>query len=146
MNTMHMKKHLPPDPRLGELLLSFRRKIMEACRKEGLPNHLSMPQIEIISFIGPDGSATMKEIAGHLKITPPSVTTIIAEMEKKKIIERNVDPSDRRRVSIVFSKSAKTMYSSISKKKKEVLDAMLSRLSVNDKKELERIITILIKE
>lgn len=141
-----MKKHSPPEPRLGELLLSLRRKIMESCRKEGLPNHLSMPQVEILSFIGPDGSATMKEIADHLKITPPSVTTMIAEMEKKKIVERKADPADRRRVSIIFSKSTQKIYSSILEKKKEVLTSMLSRLSAHDKKELERIITILIKE
>jgi DNA-binding MarR family transcriptional regulator len=140
-----MVTYSTPDSHLSELLLTLRRKIIESCRKEGLPNDLSMPQVEILSFIGPDGSETMKAIADHLKITPPSVTAIIADMEKKKIIERKTDPNDRRRVSIVFSKSAKVIYSSILKKKNQVLKKMLSRLSAKDTKELERIINILIK-
>ncbi len=141
-----MNTHSQSTPLLGELLLTFRRKIIESCRKEGLPNHLSMPQIEVMSFIGPEGSKTMKDIADHLRITPPSVTAMIAEMEKKGIVKRTVDPSDRRRISIVMSKKAKIIYSSILEKKNEVLYKMLSRLSATDKKELERIITILIKE
>jgi DNA-binding MarR family transcriptional regulator len=141
-----MNTHSPSTPLLGELLLTFRRKIIESCRKEGLPNDLSMPQVEVMSFIGPDGSETMKAIADHLRITPPSVTAMIAEMEKKGIVKRTVDPKDRRRISIVLSKKAKIIYSSILEKKNEVLQDMLSRLSATDKKELERIITILIKE
>jgi DNA-binding MarR family transcriptional regulator len=141
-----MNTHSQSTPLLGELLLTFRRKIIESCRKEGLPNDLSMPQIEVMSFIGPDGSETMKAIADHLRITPPSVTAMIAEMEKKGIVKRVVDPSDRRRISIVLSKKAKVIYSSILDKKHEVLQKMISRLSATDKKELERIITILIKE
>jgi DNA-binding MarR family transcriptional regulator len=141
-----MKQQQQTTPLLGELLLTFRRKIIESCRKEGLPNDLSMPQVEILWFIGPDGSQTMKAIADHLRITPPSVTAMIAEMEKEGIVKREIDLSDRRRICIVLSKKAKIIYSSISQKRDEVLRKMLSRLSLSEKKELERIITILIKE
>ena len=141
-----MSKHSPPEPRLGELLLTFRRKIIESCRKEGLPDDLSIPETEILWFIGPDGSATMKAIAEHLKITPPSVTSMVRTLEEKGIVLRKHDPTDRRTVLVVLSKKAKDLYSAIKKKKDGVLKKMLSRLSEKEKKELERIITILIKE
>ena len=141
-----MSKHSPPEPRLGELLLTFRRKIIESCRKEGLPNDISMPEAEVLWFIGPDGSATMKAIAEHLKITPPSVTSMVRALEQKGIVERKADPADRRTVSIVLSKTAKELHSAIKKKKDGVLKKMVSRLTEKEKKELERLITILIKE
>jgi DNA-binding MarR family transcriptional regulator len=141
-----MNTHPQSPPLLGELLLTFRRKIIESCRKETLPNDLSMPQLEVMSFIGLDGSETMKDIADHLRITPPSVTAMIAQMEKNGMVKRQIDPDDRRRVSIILSKKAKTIYASILQKKNEVLQQMVSRLSLKDKKELERIITILITE
>ena len=141
-----MSKHSPPEPRLGELLLSLRRKIIEACRKEGLPNDLTMPETEVLWFIGPEGSATMKAIAEHLKITPPSATSMIRVLEEKGIVERKSDPTDRRTVTIVLSKKAKELYSTVKKKKDGVLKKMLSRLDEKEKKDLERLITILIKE
>lgn len=141
-----MPKHSPPLPRLGELLLTLRREIIESCRKEGLPNNLSLPEAEILWFIGPDGSATMKAIAEHLRITPPSVTSMVRELERKGIVLRKADLSDRRAVSIVFSKSAKDIYTAVKKKKESVLKKMLSRLTDLEKKELERLISILIKE
>ena len=141
-----MSKHSPPEPQLGELLLTFRRKIIEACRKEGMPDDLTMPEAEVLWFIGPEGAASMKAIAEHLKITPPSVTAMVSEMEKKGMVLRKADPNDRRTVSIVFSKKAKDIYSAVKKKKDGVLKKMLSRLSEKEKKELERLISILIKE
>jgi DNA-binding MarR family transcriptional regulator len=141
-----MSKHSLPKPHLGELLLTFRRKIIESCRKEGLPSDLSMPEAEILWYIGPDGSSTMKAIAEHLKITPPSVTSMVREMENKGLVLRKADPSDRRLVSIVFSKKAKDLHESIIQKRNGVLEKMLSRISEKEKKELERIIAILIKE
>ena len=141
-----MSKHSLPEPQLGELLLSLRRKIIESCRKEGLPDDLTMPEAEILWFIGPEGSVTMKAIAEHLKITPPSVTSMVRALEEKDIVERRADPADRRTVSIVLSKKAKALYSAIKKKKDGVLKKMLSRLSEKEKKELERLISILIKE
>ena len=139
-----MSKHSLPEPQLGELLLSLRRKIIESCRKEGLPDDLTMPEAEILWFIGPEGSVTMKAIAEHLKITPPSVTSMVRALEEKDIVERRADPADRRTVSIVLSKKAKALYSAI--KKDGVLKKMVSRLTEKEKKELERIVAILIKE
>ncbi len=141
-----MSKHSPPEPRLGELLLTLRRKIIESCRKQGLPNDLTMPETEVLWFIGPEGSAAMKAIAEHLKIAPPSATSMIRTLEQKGIVERKSDPSDRRTVTIVLSKKAKELYSAVKKKKDGVLKEMLSRLGEKDKKELERLIAILIKE
>jgi DNA-binding MarR family transcriptional regulator len=56
------------------------------------------------------------------------------------------DPTDRRVVSISLTKKAEKIYHLMQKHKETVLKEMLSRLSDADKKSLERIITILIKD
>ena len=58
------------EPHLGDLLLLFRRNIMEKVKKEGLNQDLTFPQMEILHFIGIYGEKTMKSIAEYLKITP----------------------------------------------------------------------------
>ncbi len=131
---------------LGDLLLLFRRKIRDGVKKEGIKYELTFSQMEVIHFIGISGEKTMKSIADYLKITPPSVTEIIKDMEKKNLVKRIIGKVDRRVVSIALTDSTKKNYISISKNKEEILDKMVSKLSQKDKKDLERIIKIIIKK
>ena len=131
---------------LGDLLLVLRRNIIEAIKKEGLQHDLTFSQVEVLYFIGPARRVTMRSIAEYLKITPPSATEIISEMEKKGLIKRMGNISDRRLVHIVFTRLAKRLFASVSRRKELVLRKMISKLSEKDRKNLERIIRILIKE
>ncbi len=129
---------------LGDLLFVLRRNIVEAIKKEGLRHDLTFSQVEVLYFIGPSGKATMKSIAEYLKITPPSATEIVSEMEKKGLIKRMSDTKDRRVVYIVFTHIAKKLFVSISKRKELILKKMIAKLSKIDQRNLERIIRILI--
>jgi DNA-binding MarR family transcriptional regulator len=132
-------------PTLGDLLLILRRSIVESIRKEGYEHDLTFSQMEVFRFIGPTGKQTMKHIADYLKITPPSATEIIAEMEKKGLVKRIDNKKDRRVVFIVLSDVAKKLFVSLSKRKEVILKKMISKLNKKDQKSLERIIRILIK-
>jgi len=136
--------HISKKSNLGDLLLTLKRNILENIRKEGLQHELTFSQVEVLRFIGPAGKETMKNIADYLKITPPSATEIIAEMEKRGLVERKSDKGDRRIVLIVLSDIAKKLFVSISKHKDVVLKKMISKLNEDDQRTLERIIRILI--
>lgn len=129
---------------LEELLLTFRRCIAENMRKEALGLDLTFSQVEVLRFLGLSGKKTMKNIADHLKITPPSATVIVKEMEKKKLVKRTNDSIDRRVVFIVLTEKMAATWKAISKRKKSVMNSMISKLTEKDQKELERIINILI--
>ena len=131
---------------LPDLLLILRRNILESLRKEGLKHDLTFSQVEILCFIGPAGKKTMKNIADYLKITPPSTTEIITEMEKKSLVKRKNDKDDRRVVFITLTNMAKKTFVSLSKQKDVVLKKMISKLNKSDHQTLERIIRILITE
>jgi DNA-binding MarR family transcriptional regulator len=130
---------------LGDLLLIFRRKILESVKQEGVKHDLTLSQVEILNFIGISGKKTMKDIADYLKITPPSTTTIIEEMEKKGLVKRKSDTNDRRVVFIVLGEKTKKIFTSICKQKELIFKEMISKLNKKDQKILERIIKILIK-
>jgi len=129
---------------LSDLLLVFRRNILESIKKEGFKHDLTFSQVEVLGFIGPNGKETMKNIASYLKITPPSATEIVAEMEKRKLVKRINDKKDRRIVFIVLTSMAKKLSVSLCKRKESILEKMLSRLNEKDHKNFERIIRILI--
>jgi DNA-binding MarR family transcriptional regulator len=130
-------------PNLGDLLLLLRRNILESIKKEDIKQDLTFSQLEVLHFVGISGEKTMKCISDYLKITPPSVTELIREMEKKNLVKRIIGKKDRRIVSVVLTNTAKRNYISISKNKEEILNRMVSKLNKEDKKTLERIIKII---
>ena len=129
---------------LGDLLLLFRRKIIESIKKDGLKHDLTFSQMEILHFVGLAGKKTMKNIAEYLKITPPSATALIEEMEEKDLVKRIHDKKDHRVVFIVLSEKTKKLFVSICRRKESIFKNMISKLDQKDKKTLERIIKILI--
>jgi DNA-binding MarR family transcriptional regulator len=131
---------------LGDLMLILRRKIKESLKKAGFEHDLTFSQVEVLHFVGPTGKKTMKNIADFLKITPPSATEIVAEMEKKDLIKRLSDKNDRRVVFIVLSPLAKKLFTSLHKRKELILNKIFSKLNKKDHENFERIIRILIKK
>jgi DNA-binding MarR family transcriptional regulator len=129
---------------LEDLLLLLRRNIHESIKKEGLGHNLTFSQVEVLCFIGPSGKRTMKNIADYLKISPPSATETIDEMEKKGLVKRKSDQNDRRIVFIVFTDMAKKLFVSLAKRKDVIFKKMISKLSEKDCQNLERIIKIII--
>ena len=131
---------------LSDLLFIFRRNILESIKKEGFRHDLTFSQVEVLCFIGPAGKETMKSIADYLKITPPSATEIITEMEKKGLVKRKSDKNDRRVVFIALSDMAKKLSASLVRRKETISKKIVSKLNKEDRKNLERIIRILVTE
>jgi DNA-binding MarR family transcriptional regulator len=132
---------------LEELILALKINIRKSIKNKCFMGHdLTFSQAEVLGFIGPSGEKTMKNIADYLKITPPSATEIIAELEKKGLIKRHGDKKDRRIVFITLTDVSRKLYSSLLKQKKLIFRKMISRLTEKDKKEFVRIIRILVTE
>ena len=142
-----MKNNQNKNLNLEELIYSFRMNIHKRIKNRCFMDHdLTFTQAEVLGFIGPAGEKTMKNIADYLQITPPSATEIITELEKKGLIKRKGDKKDRRVVFITLTDLSKKFYSSLLKQKKLIFKKMISKLTKKDKKELERIIRILVTE
>lgn len=141
-----MNKKKPVQPTLEDLLLALRRKIVECMRADTLVGGLTVAQSEALRIIGSSETVTMKEIASSLKITPPSVTSMIEDMEKKGLVERIPDTNDRRVVCAQLTTKAKRSYREITARKKAIIDRMLLKLTPSDKRSLERIISIIISK
>ncbi|WP_245891081.1 MarR family winged helix-turn-helix transcriptional regulator [Desmospora activa] len=61
----------------------------------------------------------VSEISKHLQVTPPTVTQLINELEGKGLVERQVDPADRRAVRIRLTEQGEAV-------QQEAEDAFLS--------------------
>jgi len=131
---------------LCELMLGFRRKITESDKGNFFKDELTFSQFETLWFIGSSGKKSMEAIAEHLKITPPSATSMIGKMEKRGLVSRKRDMKDRRVIYISLAAKTKKQLEALWKQKEKSFNTIVSKLSKKDKTNLERIIKILIKD
>ncbi len=80
-----------------------------------------------------------KELAQLLETVPPVVSALLGELEDKGLIQRQIDPADKRRVQLTLSKDGKKLHEKIRERSMALGGERLSKLS---EKELSSLITI----
>lgn len=141
-----MKKQTISTDSLEETLFTFRRKLSDILRQEAEDLHCPISQIDTLTYVALKGNPSMKEIASHLKITPPSATAIIETMQKKKLINRITNDKDRRTIRVTLTPKAWKFFKSFHERKFTIFTKMFSKLQETERKQLIKILNILIKE
>lgn len=70
---------------------------------------LSVPEWTILGHIFHNESLRFIDIAQLLQVEPPHITTLIDLLQKKKLVERKDDPTDRRAKRIFLTQKAETL-------------------------------------
>lgn len=131
---------------LENAILSFHHKLRGEMYKQAKQLHFSSSQLEVLHYVLEKGNPTMKDIANMLHITPPSVTTIIESLCDKNLLKRESSKKDRRIVRITITPKTFKILSSLKNKKLVILKNLFLKLNNEDKKQLIKIINIIIKE
>ena len=95
-------------------------------------------------YQGPnDEKADMKvsEISQKLHVTPPTVTQIINTLEKDGLVERTVDPNDRRAVKINLTPNGETAVIQARKAFFESFSGLIDHLGEEDSEKLAELLT-----
>lgn len=125
---------------IDDILIAFRQNMTNSLFKEAKGSGLSLSHFEILIYIMHRGEVTMKDIAEWLHITPPSASSLVEVLVKKKLVTRIGSDKDRRTVHITLNKEAHKLIGSIHKKKMTVFKKMLSKLNKEDEADLIRIL------
>ena len=81
--------------RLATLILNMGKHIREETAGKGLSPFTAL-RIEALRYIASEHGPTMRELANHFSITPPSATTLVQGLVKEGALERVPDTTDRR--------------------------------------------------
>ena len=101
---------------------------------------LSMLQLETLLFLKEHKNARMKEIASHLHITMPSVTSLVDTLVSIQLVSRQKEESDRRGVKLELTKSGMTLLKTAMEEKIKRVSTILDLISTQDKKHLVAIL------
>ena len=124
-------------------IMELHNKISRELREKAMKFNFTFSQMEVLRYVIFEKNPTMKEIANHLHITPPSVTVIVEFLTLKGLVKREIDKDDHRVVRIVITSKATSIFNSIKEKKLKIIKDILSKLNKNDKDEFMRILTVL---
>ena len=70
------------------------------------PLDLSLPQYRVLALLG-DGSTASSVLARKLAVSPPTVTAVVDGLVGRGLVERQADPEDRRRLTLLLTRDGK---------------------------------------
>lgn len=156
--------HSDPDPApLGELLHGTFRRLRRRWAAQLAPFGLTPHQFRALNALAghagpgphrPEGTAAcardrgaaglrVKELAEVLRIAPRSATEVVDLLQEKGLVERVVDPTDRRATLVSVTPRGAALRGRVQEDQRRESDEYFSRLAPEDRVELERLLRLL---
>lgn len=105
---------------------------------------LSLVHLETLRFVSEHQEPTMRDVSDYLRVTAPSATALIEELAAKGYLVRRQDKADRRLVRLSISSKGKSFLAKVMKKRLKAMQSMVAPLTLSDRKEFIRILSILV--
>ncbi len=109
-------------------------------KKELGKEHLTVPQLEIISCLDRTKGLPLSEIAERLLVSGGNVTGIIDRLERDGYVSRARDKVDRRVVRALLTDKGFELYKSFLPRYRDVIHRINSVLTVEERKQLQRLL------
>ncbi|MFO0970677.1 MAG: MarR family transcriptional regulator [Gemmataceae bacterium] len=116
-----------------DMLQQFR--LLDAATVNGPHVDLSLQELRVVEFLGDQGPRIMRELAQFLLLAVNSVTAIVDNLVKKKIVRRQRSEEDRRIVRVELTTTGLQIYRAAVREKNELLRHMLTSLT-NEEREI----------
>ncbi len=92
-----------------ELLDRVAHQLQEIQRMTVSQVNLTPPQYQTLRLLWAQDARPLKELAAFNCCTPPTMTGIVDTMEKKELVTRQPNPSDRRSLLVTLTDQGKAM-------------------------------------
>ena len=121
---------------LSSLILEVGRKIREMHREENVKSPITHLCLGALKFVNDSGKPTMKNLADHFGITPPSVTALIDPLVAKRFLVRNYDNQDRRIIRLSLTDKGKKILQKNIQIAREGMEKILAKM---DEEEIDNL-------
>jgi DNA-binding MarR family transcriptional regulator len=143
---MSYANDMPTLTKTTELASLMRVSVMRLARRlraERPDFGLSLTQIATLATVERHGPLTPRDIAGHEKVQPPSMTRILASLEERGLITRTPHPSDRRQHLVAITPAAKDLLREDRRRREAWLSVQLAGLTLEEREILRAAAPIL---
>ena len=128
---------------LADRLHSAAIHLLRRLRREDDAAGLPAPQLSALSVIVFGGPLTLGDLARAEQVRPPTISKLIVELEARGLVEREIDPADRRIVRVRASARGTKVLHDGRQRRVAALVASLEALSTRDRAMLARALPVL---
>jgi DNA-binding MarR family transcriptional regulator len=108
------------------------RVIRTELRKYGA-KEMSVPQFRTLAFVYRKESASLSEVADHIGLTLPTMSTLVDGLVDRGLINRREDREDRRRITLTLTEPGRARFESARGATMVNLEQRLRHLSASDR-------------
>jgi DNA-binding MarR family transcriptional regulator len=130
---------------LADRLHSVAIHLLRRLRREDDASGLPSPQLSALSVIVFGGPLTLGALAAAEQVRPPTITKLVATLEAAGLVEREVDPDDRRIARVRATARGSRLLQDGRQRRVALLTASLAQLSASERATLAKAIPILEK-
>lgn len=107
--------------------------------------NLTPAEFRCLRLFNKQNARSIKEIALELNLTPGRITHILTSLEAKKLIERRLDPTDKRNVIVHLTAQSKPFLTNIYENHVKLHQDILDEIDENQREELMKALRDLLK-
>lgn len=132
---------MPTMTKTAELASVLRVSVMRLSRRlraERLDEGLTLTQMATLGTLERHGPLTPRELAGHEKVQPPSMTRILAGLEERGLIARTPHATDGRQHLVSLTADARALIREDRRRREAWLARRLAELTPDERDILRR--------
>lgn len=114
-------------------------------RNQRVDTSVTLTQISAMATLYAHGAMSAGELAACEKVQPPSMTKVLANLEERGLVRRDVHPTDRRQAIIAITAVGEQLLDSERRSRDAWLTRRIATLTAEERALVQRVVPILDK-
>jgi len=120
-------------------------RLTRLVRNQRVDTSVTLTQLSAMATLSKNGSMSAGELAAFERVQPPSMTKVLANLEERGLVQREVHPTDRRQAVLEITPAGEALLDSERRSRDAWLTRQLATLSAEDRALIQRAIPIMEK-
>jgi len=129
-------------PELASLLRPALLRLTRIVRNQRVDLSVTLTQLSAMWTLEKRGPMSAGELANFERVQPPSMTKVLANLEERGLVRREVHPTDRRQAIIAITDEGVTLLDSERRSRDAWLTKQLGTLTADERALLQKVIPI----
>jgi DNA-binding MarR family transcriptional regulator len=120
-------------------------RLTRVVRNQRVDMSVTLTQLSAMATLRKSGPMSAGELAACERVQPPSMTKVLANLEERGLVRRDVHPADRRQAVLAITPAGEALLASERRSRDMWLTKRLSTLTPDERALLQRVVPILEK-
>jgi DNA-binding MarR family transcriptional regulator len=120
-------------------------RLTRLIRNQRVDMSITLTQLSAMGTLLKHGPMSAGELANLERVQPPSMTKVLANLEERGLIRREVHPTDRRQAVLAITDEGEQLLDSERRSRDQWLTRRLATLSPDERALLQRVVPVLDK-